>query len=154
MTLVKIYADGEDGLEDVQTCGDKALELLNQAALCCDGSITVEDGKVHHLGDPTETAIVYAAYQRGKTKAQLETLAPRVGALPFDSDRKLMTTVHAVNGRYLVVTKGAFDMLALRCVRGDLVRAKATYRRDERLLSASTCRCGKSTGRSTGGVYV
>ncbi len=125
MTLVKIYADGEDGLEDVQTCGDKALELLNQAALCCDGSITVEDGKVHHLGDPTETAIVYAAYQRGKTKAQLETLAPRVGALPFDSDRKLMTTVHAVNGRYLVVTKGAFDMLALRCVRGDLVRAKA-----------------------------
>lgn len=125
MTLVKIYADGEDGLEDVQTCGDKALELLNQAALCCDGSITVEDGKVHHLGDPTETAIVYAAYQRGKTKAELETLAPRVGALPFDSDRKLMTTVHAVNGRYLVVTKGAFDMLAMRCVRGDLARAKA-----------------------------
>jgi Ca2+-transporting ATPase len=125
MTLVKIYADGEEGLEDVQTCGDKALELLNQAALCCDGSITVEDGKVHHLGDPTETAIVYAAYQRGKTKAELETLAPRVGALPFDSDRKLMTTVHAVNGRYLVVTKGAFDMLAMRCVRGDLARAKA-----------------------------
>ena len=125
MTLVKIYADGEDGLEDVQTCGDKALELLNQAALCCDGSITVEDGKVHHLGDPTETAIVYAAYQRGKTKAELETLAPRVGALPFDSDRKLMTTVHAVNGRYLVVTKGAFDMLAMRCVWGDLARAKA-----------------------------
>lgn len=52
-------------------------------------------------------------------------MAPRVGALPFDSDRKLMTTVHAVNGRYLVVTKGAFDMLALRCVRGDLARAKA-----------------------------
>ena len=125
MTLVKIYADGEEGLEDPQTCGDKALELLNQAALCCDGSITVEDGKVHHLGDPTETAIVYAAYQRGKTKAELETLAPRVGALPFDSDRKLMTTVHAVNGRYLVVTKGAFDMLAMRCVRGDLTRAKA-----------------------------
>lgn len=125
MTLVKIYADGEEGLEDPQTCGDKALELLNQAALCCDGSITVEDGKVHHLGDPTETAIVYAAYQRGKTKAELETLAPRVGALPFDSDRKLMTTVHAVNGRYLVVTKGAFDMLAMRCVRGDLARAKA-----------------------------
>lgn len=124
MTLVKLYADGEAELEEPMTCGDRALEMLNQAALCCDGSITVEGDQVQHLGDPTETAIVYAAYRRGKTKAQLEELAPRVDGLPFDSDRKLMTTIHEVGGHYLVITKGAFDMLAARCVRGDLDRAR------------------------------
>ena len=54
----------------------------------------------------------------------LNKASPRLAGIPFDSDRKLMTTVNEVDGRYMVIVKGAFDMLAARCVKGDLDTAK------------------------------
>ena len=50
---------------------------------------------------------------------------PRLAEIPFDSDRKLMTTVNRIDGRNVVITKGAFDMLAPRCIAGDLDAARA-----------------------------
>lgn len=124
MTLVKAYSDAEGKLEVVdQSLTPTAKKLLQYAAMCCDGSVVFEGEKVVHIGDPTETAIVFAAHQLGMEKAALQRDYPRVAELPFDSDRKLMTTVHQLEDRLLVITKGAFDVMAKCCVGGELENA-------------------------------
>ena len=126
MTLVKAWLDGSAEIEDVGSDNsDGVKRLLRDGALCCDGSVTFgADGSEQHIGDPTETAIVLAAHKNGMPKDQLNAEFPRLGELPFDSDRKLMTTVHRMNGRIVSITKGAFDVMAGRCVRGDLDGAR------------------------------
>ncbi len=121
MTLVKAYRDGADGVEDIGT--HELDELLRLATLCCDGSIVVDGDEVKHIGDPTETAIVYAAHLRGMQKDTLNSEFERIACLPFDSDRKLMTTVNVIDGKKVVITKGAFDVMAKLTVSGDIEKA-------------------------------
>ena len=124
MTLVKAYTDG-GALEEIGQNSAPVLQLLRYGALCCDGSVvTREDGTVQHIGDPTETSIVFAAEKQGMPKAKLNEENPRLAEIPFDSDRKLMTTVNRVDGKLIAITKGAFDVLAQRCVRGDIEAAR------------------------------
>ena len=126
MTLVKAWLDGAAETEDVGSDNSEGVKrLLRDGALCCDGSVTFgADGSEQHIGDPTETAIVLAAHKNGMPKDALNAEFPRLGELPFDSDRKLMTTVHRMDGRIVSITKGAFDVMAERCVRGDLDGAR------------------------------
>ena len=126
MTLVKAYMDGSDALEEISTENSEAVRaLLLRGALCCDGSVVFNaDGTEQHLGDPTETSIVLAAHKNGMPKDEINKQYPRVAGIPFDSDRKLMTTVNVMDGKNVVIVKGAFDMLAARCVKGDLETAK------------------------------
>ncbi len=125
MTLVKAYVDGEDAPEDINTQNSESVrKLLRYASLCCDGTVTFLDGQEQHIGDPTETAIVLAAHKNGMPKDVLEKQYPRLAELPFDSDRKLMTTVHRIDGKCIVIVKGAFDMMVSRCVAGDLEAAR------------------------------
>lgn len=124
MTLVKAYAEGF-GEEEISAENSEAIKkLLWFGTLCCDGSVVVDGDTVQHIGDPTETAIVYAAHKNGMPKKALEEESPRLGALPFDSDRKLMSTVHKIQGRLFVIVKGAFDVMASRCISGNLDKAK------------------------------
>ena len=125
MTLVKVYCDGEEEPKDVGAADhDKAMRLLKFGALCCDGSVEFVNGEEQHIGDPTETAIVLAAHKKGMDKKELEKSCPRLAELPFDSDRKLMTTVHRMDGKTIVIVKGAFDMMAPRCTAGNLEKAR------------------------------
>ena len=125
MTLVRAYTDGAAEAEQVtDDCSDALRGLLRLAALCCDGTVAFQGDEVQHIGDPTETAIVLAAHRSGMPKDELNRLCPRVAELPFDSDRKRMTTVNRIDGRLVVIVKGAFDQLAPRCIAGDLARAK------------------------------
>ncbi len=125
MTLVRAYADGASDSEAVtDACSDDVRKLLRLGALCCDGTVAFHGDEVQHIGDPTETAIVLAAHRNGMPKDELNRLCPRVAELPFDSDRKRMTTVNRIDGRLIVIVKGAFDQLAPRCIAGDLERAK------------------------------
>lgn len=125
MTLVKAYVDGQPAAEGISEQNTEPVRhLLQYASLCCDGTVVFHDGEVQHIGDPTETAIVLAAHKNGMPKESLEQQYPRVAELPFDSDRKLMTTVHRIDGRYMVIINGAFDMMASRCVAGDLETAQ------------------------------
>ena len=123
MTLQKAYLDGAAEIID---SGDAAARtLVRTAALCCDGAVTFEaDGTVTHIGDPTETAIVFAAHQFGDTKETLGAAFPRLAELPFDSDRKRMSVVVEHDGRRLVIVKGAFDGIAPLCTAGDTERAR------------------------------
>ncbi len=125
MTLVKAYVDGAGDVEAITSdCSDPIKKLLSYATLCCDGSVHFENGTEQHVGDPTETAIVLAAHKNGMPKAELNGTYPRLAELPFDSDRKLMSTVNRIDGKNIVIVKGAFDMMAPRCVAGDLDTAR------------------------------
>ncbi len=125
MTLVKAYADGALEPEAIsETNSSDIKKILCYATLCCDGSVIFDDGKEQHIGDPTETAIVLAAHKNGMPKDELNQHYPRKAELPFDSDRKLMTTVNEIGGTLTVIVKGAFDVMASRCIAGDLEKAK------------------------------
>ena len=125
MTLVKACVDGADAPEDISSDNsDSVRALLRLGTLCSDGSVAFEDGKEKHIGDPTETAIVLAAYKNGMTKDDLNARYPRLAEIPFDSDRKLMTTVNSIDGQNVVIVKGAFDVMAKLCVRGDIEAAR------------------------------
>lgn len=86
-------------------------KLVNIAMLCNDTKV----GKDNELaGDPTETALIDMGMKMDVDVHKILS-TPRLAELPFDSDRKLMSTVHEVNGKYLVYTKGAIDELLKRC---------------------------------------
>lgn len=121
MTLTKAFRAGAFSVEGVgENNSPPVKELLRYAALCCEGRVEFDDGKEQHIGDPTETAIVLAAHKNGMPKDELEKEHPRLADIPFDSDRKLMTTVNRIDGKNVVIVKGAFDVLARRCVSGNV----------------------------------
>ncbi len=125
MTLVKAYVDGASETEVIGTDNTEAIKkLLTYGTLCCDGSVVFNGDEEQHIGDPTETAIVLAAHKNGLPKDELNSSFPRLAEIPFDSDRKLMTTVNQIDGKNIVIVKGAFDMMASRCIAGDLETAK------------------------------
>ncbi len=124
MTLKKAYVDGSE-LEDItENNSERVKALLKFATLCSDGSVIFNEDSEQHIGDPTETAIVYAAHKNGMPKDELNKEYPRIASIPFDSDRKLMSTINKIGNKNIVIVKGAFDMLAERCVAGDLEKAK------------------------------
>ena len=125
MTLVKAYVDGFSSTEEINTSNsDEVKKLLQYGTLCCDGSVVFQGTQEQHIGDPTETAIVLAAHRNGMPKDELNQKYPRLAEIPFDSDRKLMTTVNSIDGKNIVIVKGAFDMMAPRCIAGDLEKAR------------------------------
>lgn len=123
MTVEKLYVDGQKADAGSSIAGLPGSERLVQAMTLCNDS-SIDEGKETEqtksgkaiLGDPTETALVDYALSIGTDKRELEKKYPRKGELPFDSDRKLMTTIHEVeDGRFRVLTKGAPDVLLSRC---------------------------------------
>lgn len=125
MTLTKAYADGYLDPELISNDNtDNIKKLLMYGTLCSDGSVVFHGDEEQHIGDPTETAIVLAAHKNGMPKDELNNKYPRLAEIPFDSDRKLMTTVNKIDGKNIVIVKGAFDMMATRCVAGDLEAAR------------------------------
>ncbi len=120
MTLVEVY-DGKHRfpLEGNNTLPPQTMKLLSFGVLCNDGRLERKDGKENAVGDPTETALLSGALRYGMEQSALETEHPRMAEIPFDSDRKLMTTVHFFSGKYIAVVKGAPDVLLDRCVPGD-----------------------------------
>ncbi len=125
MTLTKAYADGFSEPEAISNSNTEQIrKILTYGTLCSDGSVVFHGTKEQHIGDPTETAIVLAAHKNGLPKEELNKKYPRLAEIPFDSDRKLMTTVNRIDGKNIVIVKGAFDVMASRCIAGDLETAK------------------------------
>lgn len=105
MKVVKIF-DGKTMFEDFNNLKDKSI--IEYAMLCNDSND--DDGVL--VGDPTETSLVYAGIDLGYDYEKFQKEHPRVQDIPFDSDRKMMTTVHKIKNEYVVITKGAFDSIA------------------------------------------
>ncbi len=102
--------------------------LLKIAALCNDARKT-SSGKM--LGDPTETALISAGESSGLSKEELEKTDPRIAEVPFNSDRKRMSTIHRSNSSYLVLVKGAPEQM-LSCCSKILLQEEQTLSEEER----------------------
>ena len=100
MTVVDKYTENE--------------ELLAKAMCLCNDSKIGENDE-HAQGEPTENALVEYAKKLGLLKSKIEEKSPRIGEVPFDSGRKMMSTIHEENGKYTQYTKGACEILLERC---------------------------------------
>ena len=107
MTVMKAY-DGE--IKDVENLGEEDRDLAMYFAVCSDAKIEKTPDGEKRIGDPTEVALVELNDRYGRPIGEME----RVGEIPFDSDRKLMTVVIRTDGGYLSITKGAPDILLKR----------------------------------------
>ncbi len=113
MTVEKIFYNNElFGTEEkLHNMDDHLRLLINAMTLCNDTKLTKEGDKYNLAGDPTETALVDLGIKLNMVKDDLDKQNPRVEEIPFDSERKLMSTVHGNNGGYIVYTKGGVDEL-------------------------------------------
>ncbi|HOX30765.1 MAG TPA: cation-translocating P-type ATPase [Spirochaetales bacterium] len=121
MSVVAFEADGASGSAAALDLERPAQRLLVEAmALCndaCLGAACSDGTTAASTGDPTEIALLELAEGHGIGPAALLAEAPRVGELPFDSDRKMMSTAHERGGKRFVATKGAVDRILERCDR-------------------------------------
>ena len=119
MTVKKLYTGGKIVDADQAGFSDPIQEPLLRTALLCSDATINENGEV---GDPTETALVRLGEANGFDEEVTRGKYPRLTEIPFDSDRKLMSTVHRLSGGLVMVTKGAVDVLLDRCVISDAER--------------------------------
>ena len=110
MTPQKVYADGSllEG-DDLELVNDVQRLLLKAALLASDATNNAETGA--SIGDPTEVALVMLGERFGVDEETYRAQHPRLGELAFDSDRKLMSTLHDIDGTPTLFTKGAIDVL-------------------------------------------
>ena len=113
MTVKKLYTAGKIINASEADFNDPLQEPLLRTALLCSDATVDENGEV---GDPTETALVRLGEDNGFDELVTRNRWPRLTEIPFDSDRKLMTTVHELSGGMMMVTKGAVDVLMNRCI--------------------------------------
>ena len=108
MTVKKIYASGKIIDSDKCDFTDNEQKRLVLTGILCNDSVC-RDGT--EIGDPTETALVNFGLKHSFSFERIREKYPRLAEIPFDSDRKLMSTVHDVNGKLTMITKGAVDVL-------------------------------------------
>ncbi len=128
MTVEKIFINGKtEDLENIKEIDEDLNKLVYANMLCNDTKIS-SDGNL--TGDPTETSLVDMAFKLNFDPSIYDR-TPRLQEVPFDSDRKLMTTVNKVNGKYIVYTKGGVDELLKRCnsylMKGELKQDLESY---------------------------
>jgi len=116
MTVKKV-ATVDGILQRMDTDVDaRARQIIMYSALCNDASvITSADGTSEEIGDPTETALIRAALELDFNQETLASKYPRLGEIPFDSNRKLMTTVNMIDTQRVAIVKGGFDVLLPLC---------------------------------------
>lgn len=128
MTVEKVFCDGV--LVDLDNAKDMIdIQKLVYSSMLCNDTKISENQEL--TGDPTETALVDMAFKLDFDPTVYGRF-PRVAEIPFDSDRKLMTTVHEENGKYIVYTKGGVDELLSICnsyiLEGDIKQDLEEYK--------------------------
>jgi len=114
MTVMDYYVDGRRiAADDILSGGGNERRLLCYSMLCNDS--TNENGK--EIGDPTETALINLGSRLGEEAREVREKYPRKSEIPFDSDRKLMSTEHLIDDTCVMIVKGAVDVLQKRISR-------------------------------------
>ena len=131
MTVQKVFYNHKlMNVTEIQNIDEDLKKLIFTSMLCNDTKISDNN---QLTGDPTETALVDFGLKLNFESTIYETM-PRIGEIPFDSDRKLMTTVHNVDGKYFVYTKGGVDELLARCdkclINGKVQDSLEDYKKD------------------------
>ncbi len=108
MTVVDFFMYGIDRDDDPS----RQVKAMNLGTTLCNDSEITEEGK--ELGDPTEVALLHYATKRGIDYKEIREKYDRLSEIPFDSDRKLMSTVNSISGNSIMFTKGAPDVVFSR----------------------------------------
>ena len=111
MTTKQIFADNKIFNSNEFDLNNKAHEYLMKSAVLCNDS-TSKNGE--EIGDPTEVALVNLAHNYDISETVIRNELSRLSEVPFDSDRKLMSTLHKIDGKTIMFTKGALDVLLNR----------------------------------------
>ncbi|WP_160677937.1 calcium-translocating P-type ATPase, PMCA-type [Clostridium sp. C8-1-8] len=131
MTVTKFYADDKLLKIDALDYKNKTGRLLIDCMMLCNDATYSENSKT---GDPTEIALLEAGFRYDITKESINNKHKRVDEIPFDSDRKLMSTVNAYDDKYRVFTKGAIDSILKICnkllLRGELLDLTEDMKKD------------------------
>ena len=128
MTIKRIWASGREPKEAEFEFDHEERVMIEMMGLASNASIEIENGEEKTVGDPTETAIVRLLMDKHITKPSLDAIYPKVFEIPFDSNRKLMTTVHELDDmRYLSITKGAFDRIPVEATAEFMDRASRIH---------------------------
>ena len=146
MTVASVYADSHQMTVEELSPEKNSLFYLG-FLLCNDAAIS--DGV--RLGDPTELALVDMGIKAGLDKGQMMNKYPRIGENPFDSGRKMMSTVHEIDGHPVMFTKGSCDILLRRCThiktgRGVRAMALSDCRAIERAMEQMTTQAQRVLG--------
>ena len=133
MKVVEIYS------------ANSSNNIVELASLCTDCEVNVQsNGKQEVAGEATEKAIVEKLIDMGKSKQELELIMPRVNEIPFDSTRKMMTTIHKLNNKYRIITKGAPDVLLKYCVRDTISNDVMSDRHIKEILNQNAKMANKA----------
>lgn len=120
-------------VENFTFSNNEEKELITLACMCTDTQIEKENEKKVAIGEPTETAIVNEALRQNIDKQELYNYKKRVADIPFDSTRKMMSTIHQEGSNYIVITKGAPDVILGKCQfykeQGNVVKLDNTIKR-------------------------
>lgn len=124
MTLRRLFVSHRMVPLDGSAPEGAAERLLELAAMCTDAVLQTDGDTVKAIGDPTETAILSYLHGVGIEKSDLLLDMPLLGEIPFDSERKRMTTVHQADGQGLIIVKGAPEMVFGCCTGGHVEEAE------------------------------
>lgn len=117
MSIQRIWAVNNEPIKVTDEFSHAEMQLLELMGLASNATVEIIDGKEKVIGDPSESAIIRLLNEKRITKGSIDAIFPRIHEIPFDSDRKLMTTVHKTddleNVEYTVITKGAFDRIPI-----------------------------------------
>ena len=131
MTVEDYYVDGKRiPVSEINLSDPNQERLLNFSILCNDSS----NANGQEIGDPTETALINLGSRLGREAFEVRDVYDRKSEIPFDSDRKLMSTAHVFSGRHVMIVKGAVDVLLTRMThirRGDTVEPMTAERKAE-----------------------
>lgn len=120
MTVQKIYTNEENyDLDRLELDIDSHKKIILYGMLCSDAI----NNKGKEIGDPTEIALINLGQNKNLDEIELRKIYPRIGEIPFDSNRKLMSTLNKINNELILITKGAVDVL--------LPRIKHIYKNEE-----------------------
>lgn len=111
MTTKKIYVDGELINSSDLNLDNPTHNLILKSSILCNDSTSIDNNEI---GDPTEVALVNLGHKYSINELNLRDNFKRLREIPFDSDRKLMSTLHHVNGQFTLYTKGALDVILNR----------------------------------------
>lgn len=158
MTVVRTYTKSSGMKQFTDKADDDIKEMLRYFTLCSDGDIVLEDdGSFKSIGDPTETAFVFASHLLNEEKKDLTKKYQRVEEIAFDSDRKMMSVFVKDGDGILQITKGAPDVIMSHCVDADLSEAQKANEEmaDDslRVLAVATRRLASAPSEPTSAEY-
>ncbi|TSI05216.1 calcium-translocating P-type ATPase, PMCA-type [Lysinibacillus sp. BW-2-10] len=136
MTVQKVYVDEREISHNELQLNNELQNKLLIMSLLCNDSVTLDEKEI---GDPTEVALVNFGEVYGLDELEVRAQFKRIGEVPFDSDRKLMSTVNQFSDKTIMITKGAVDVLLSRIVKIQTAKGveEATEKQFEQIRNAN-----------------